>query len=79
MENLAAHFHDTYGQALSNILVAMQEGIATVDSAVAGLGGTPSRSARMRTCARAYAYIYSHVHSTTCLHKLSTACHGPHL
>jgi hypothetical protein len=38
---LAAHFHDTYGQALSNILVALQEGICTVDSAVAGLGGCP--------------------------------------
>ena len=38
---LAAHFHDTYGQALSNILVAVQEGVMTVDSAVAGLGGCP--------------------------------------
>lgn len=38
---LAAHFHDTYGQALANILIALQEGIAVVDSAVAGLGGCP--------------------------------------
>jgi len=38
---LAVHFHDTYGQALANILVALQHGIATVDSAVAGLGGCP--------------------------------------
>lgn len=35
------HFHDTYGQALSNILTALQLGIATVDSSVAGLGGCP--------------------------------------
>lgn len=40
-EALAVHFHDTYGQALANILVALEMGIATVDSAVAGLGGCP--------------------------------------
>ncbi|MEM1153502.1 MAG: hydroxymethylglutaryl-CoA lyase [Pseudomonadota bacterium] len=38
---LAVHCHDTYGQALSNILVALQHGIATVDSSIAGLGGCP--------------------------------------
>ena len=38
---LAGHFHDTYGQALANILVALQEGISTFDSSVAGLGGCP--------------------------------------
>jgi isopropylmalate/homocitrate/citramalate synthase len=38
---LAAHFHDTYGQALANILAVLQQGIATVDTAVAGLGGCP--------------------------------------
>lgn len=40
-EKLAVHFHDTYGQALSNILVALQNGISVVDAAVAGLGGCP--------------------------------------
>ena len=38
---LAAHFHDTYGQALPNILVALQEGVQVIDSSVAGLGGCP--------------------------------------
>ncbi|ABG41437.1 hydroxymethylglutaryl-CoA lyase [Paraglaciecola sp. T6c] len=38
---VAVHFHDTYGQALANILVALQLGINVVDSAVAGLGGCP--------------------------------------
>lgn len=38
---LAVHFHDTYGQALANILAALQAGVAVVDSAVAGLGGCP--------------------------------------
>ncbi len=41
VENLAAHFHDTYGQALVNLLAALQEGISVVDSAVGGLGGCP--------------------------------------
>ncbi|QEX21931.1 3-hydroxy-3-isohexenylglutaryl-CoA/hydroxy-methylglutaryl-CoA lyase [Hypericibacter adhaerens] len=40
-ERLAVHFHDTYGQALSNILATLELGIATVDSSVAGLGGCP--------------------------------------
>lgn len=38
---LAVHFHDTYGQALANILVALQAGIGVIDSAAAGLGGCP--------------------------------------
>lgn len=38
---LAVHFHDTYGQALANILASLQMGIAVVDSSVAGLGGCP--------------------------------------
>ena len=39
--NLAVHFHDTYGQALANIYAALQMGIATIDSSIAGLGGCP--------------------------------------
>lgn len=43
---LAVHFHDTYGQALANTLVALQHGITTVDSSAGGLGGCPfARSA----------------------------------
>ena len=38
---LAVHFHDTYGQALANILTAIQLGIRVIDSSVAGLGGCP--------------------------------------
>lgn len=41
LAQLAVHFHDTYGQALTNIYVALSRGIAVVDSAVAGLGGCP--------------------------------------
>jgi len=38
---LAAHCHDTYGQALANILIALQSGVRRIDAAVAGLGGCP--------------------------------------
>jgi len=38
---VAVHFHDTYGQALSNIYAVMEEGVAVIDSSVAGLGGCP--------------------------------------
>lgn len=41
VEYLAVHFHDTYGQALANILTGLELGVATIDSAVAGLGGCP--------------------------------------
>lgn len=40
-EKLAVHFHDTYGQALANILTSLDYGIATIDSSVGGLGGCP--------------------------------------
>ena len=40
-DKLAVHFHNTYGQALANILVALEKGISVVDSSVAGLGGCP--------------------------------------
>ncbi len=41
MAALAVHFHDTYGQALANILACLEEGVAVVDSAVSGAGGCP--------------------------------------
>lgn len=41
VEKLAGHFHDTYGQALANMLAALECGVATFDSSVAGLGGCP--------------------------------------
>ncbi|MCF1183310.1 hydroxymethylglutaryl-CoA lyase [Marichromatium gracile] len=41
MARLAAHFHDTYGQALANLHAVIEAGIRTVDASVAGLGGCP--------------------------------------
>ncbi len=41
IDRIAVHFHDTYGQALSNTLVALQHGVTTIDSSAGGLGGCP--------------------------------------
>ncbi len=41
VDKLAVHFHDTYGQALANILAVLQCGVSVIDSSVAGLGGCP--------------------------------------
>ncbi|MDJ0340028.1 hydroxymethylglutaryl-CoA lyase [Streptomyces sp. H10-C2] len=41
VDRLAVHFHDTYGQALSNTLAALQRGVTTVDASAGGLGGCP--------------------------------------
>ncbi len=41
VDKIAVHFHDTYGHALENIKVSLEEGIAVVDSSVGGLGGCP--------------------------------------
>ncbi|KAI4184208.1 MAG: hypothetical protein L6R41_004909 [Letrouitia leprolyta] len=40
-QDLALHFHDTYGQALVNVVVGLEHGIRTFDSSVGGLGGCP--------------------------------------
>jgi len=41
VEQLAAHFHNTYGQALANLFAVLERGVAVIDSSVAGLGGCP--------------------------------------
>ena len=41
IEQLALHFHNTYGQALANISACLPLGVQVIDSAVAGLGGCP--------------------------------------
>ena len=41
IENLAVHFHDTYGQALANILVCLDMGVKVIDTSIGGLGGCP--------------------------------------
>jgi hydroxymethylglutaryl-CoA lyase len=41
IERLAGHYHDTYGQALANVLASLQAGLSIFHSSVAGLGGCP--------------------------------------
>lgn len=41
IDQLAAHFHDTRGQALANIYACLEEGVSVIDASVAGLGGCP--------------------------------------
>ena len=41
IDQVSGHFHDTYGQALANILACLELGIHTFDTSVAGLGGCP--------------------------------------
>ncbi len=41
MTQLAVHFHDTYGQALANVLACLEAGVRVVDASAAGLGGCP--------------------------------------
>jgi hydroxymethylglutaryl-CoA lyase len=41
LEEVSGHFHDTYGQALANILASLELGVHTFDASVAGLGGCP--------------------------------------
>jgi len=48
-DRLAVHCHDTYGQALANILVALQHGIATVDASVAGCPYAPGATGNVAT------------------------------
>ena len=41
LSEVSGHFHDTYGQALANILASLQMGLHTFDTSIAGLGGCP--------------------------------------
>lgn len=41
LDRLAVHYHDTWGQALANILASLEVGVSVIDSSVAGLGGCP--------------------------------------
>jgi hydroxymethylglutaryl-CoA lyase len=40
-EQIAVHFHDTYGQALANTLEALRHGVTVIDASAGGLGGCP--------------------------------------
>lgn len=76
VERLAVHFHNTYGQALSNILIALQEGISVVDSSVAGLGGCPYASGASGNVATEDVLYMVHglgIHTGVDMHKVMAA------
>ena len=59
VDKLAVHFHDTYGQALANIFVALQHGVTVIDSSVSGLGGCPYASGASGMQSLAHSLPYS--------------------
>lgn len=66
VEKLAVHFHDTYGQALTNIYTALQMGIKVVDSAIAGLGGCPyAKGASGNVATEEVVYLLNGLNITT--------------
>ena len=75
-ERLAAHFHDTRGTALANVLTALQMGIATIDAASGGLGGcpyAPGASGNLATEDLVYMLDGTGVYSGVDLNKLALA------
>ena len=75
-EKLAGHFHDTYGQALANTLAALECGVATFDSSVAGLGGCPyAKGATGNVATEDLLYMLDGmgIHSGVDMQKLVTA------
>ena len=58
VDRLAAHFHDTYGQALANLAACIEAGVRTADASVAGLGGCPyARGASGNVATEDVAYL----------------------
>jgi hydroxymethylglutaryl-CoA lyase len=76
VEQIGVHFHDTYGQALANVLAALQMGIAVIDSSVAGLGGcpyAPGAAGNLATEDLVYMLDGLHIESGVDLEKLLAA------
>lgn len=70
VERLAMHFHDTYGMAIANTLIALDMGISTFDSSLGGLGGcpyAPGASGNMAT--EDLLYLLDGLHMTTGIHR----------
>ena len=75
-DRLAAHFHDTRGTALANVLAVLQMGIATIDSSAGGLGGcpyAPGASGNLATEDLVYMLDGMGVHTGVDLDKLARA------
>jgi hydroxymethylglutaryl-CoA lyase len=73
---LAAHFHNTYGQALANLYAVLQQGISIIDSSVAGLGGCPyARGATGNVATEDVLFMLEgmEIHTGVDLHKIIDA------
>lgn len=73
VDKLAAHFHDTYGQALANLYAVLEEGVAVIDTSTAGLGGCPyARGASGNVATEDVVYLLNGlgIHSGIDLQKL---------
>jgi len=78
VESLALHCHDTYGQALANILTGLEMGVRVVDSSVGGLGGCPyAKGASGNVATEEIVYMLDGlgVHTGVNLEKLVEAGH----
>ncbi len=76
LAEIAVHFHDTYGQALANILACLQAGVTTIDAAVAGLGGCPyAKGATGNVATEDVVYMLQGmgIHTGVSLEKLTVA------
>ena len=78
ISRLAAHFHNTYGQALANLLAVLEEGLHVIDSSVAGLGGcpyAPNSSGNVATEDVVYMLEGMGIHTGVNMEKLLKAAH----
>jgi hydroxymethylglutaryl-CoA lyase len=76
LDSIAVHFHDTYGQALTNIYVALERGIHIIDCSVAGLGGCPyAKGASGNVATEDVLYLLNglHIETGVSLEKLMDA------
>jgi hydroxymethylglutaryl-CoA lyase len=76
VDKLALHFHDTYGQALANILACLETGVSVFDASVAGLGGCPyakGASGNLATEDLVYMLHGMGINTGIDLHKLALA------
>lgn len=78
VRHVGVHFHDTYGQALANVLAALQMGVSVIDGSVAGLGGcpyAPGAAGNLATEDLVYMLDGMHIESGVDLEKLAAAGH----
>lgn len=80
VQSIAVHCHDTYGQALANIYVALTKGVAIIDSSVAGLGGCPyAKGASGNVATEDVVYMLNGMHIKTGVDLLKLVAVGRYI